>query len=210
MTPTRSERPQTRKIDHPRPREMDTSRIDGVKAPQHFKTRRSHLALLLLLLEIFRKFDRVVVRLLRLLVGVRRLADDPCFNPLLLVRLFGELLGLIKGLLRSLQFRSSERLLVVRVVGRGSGWRRRLRLQLQFSDRHGHQISFFRRFCWTIFTISIDHFVVPILPYCHYFIYRRRVVPRYRLQISRVLVVVLLRRETRTSEGHPPSRRKRM
>ena len=31
----RSEWPQNQKINHPRPRLMETSRIDGVKAPQH-------------------------------------------------------------------------------------------------------------------------------------------------------------------------------
>ena len=39
---SRSEWPQNKKRNHPRHREMDTSRVDGVKAPQHFKTRRSH------------------------------------------------------------------------------------------------------------------------------------------------------------------------
>ena len=39
---TRSERPQNRKVNHPRPRLMDTSRIDGVKAPQNRGTPRSH------------------------------------------------------------------------------------------------------------------------------------------------------------------------
>jgi len=38
-----SEWPQNRKRNHPRHREMDTSRIDKVKAPQHVKTRRSHI-----------------------------------------------------------------------------------------------------------------------------------------------------------------------
>ena len=38
---TRSERPQNQKENHPRPRLIPTSRIDGVKAPQHFKTPRS-------------------------------------------------------------------------------------------------------------------------------------------------------------------------
>ena len=37
----RSERPQTREKKHPRPRLMDTSRIDGVKAPRHRGTLRS-------------------------------------------------------------------------------------------------------------------------------------------------------------------------
>ena len=39
---TRSEWPRNRKKDHPRPRLMDTSRVDGVKAPQHRGTPRSH------------------------------------------------------------------------------------------------------------------------------------------------------------------------
>ena len=29
------ERPQNQKVNHPRPRLIDTSRVDGVKAPQH-------------------------------------------------------------------------------------------------------------------------------------------------------------------------------
>ena len=37
----RSEQPQNQKRNHPRPRLMDTSRIDGVKAPQHRGTPRS-------------------------------------------------------------------------------------------------------------------------------------------------------------------------
>ena len=39
---SRSERRQNRKRNHPRPRVMDTSRVDGVKAPQHRGTPRSH------------------------------------------------------------------------------------------------------------------------------------------------------------------------
>ena len=39
---TRSERPQTRKRNHPRPRLMDTSRVDGVKASLHNGTPGSH------------------------------------------------------------------------------------------------------------------------------------------------------------------------
>ena len=35
--------PQNRKRNHPRPREMDTSHINKVKAPQHLKTRRSDM-----------------------------------------------------------------------------------------------------------------------------------------------------------------------
>ena len=38
-----SETAQNRKRDHPRPRLMDTSRVDGVKAPQHRGTPRSCL-----------------------------------------------------------------------------------------------------------------------------------------------------------------------
>ena len=37
---TRSERPQNRKRDHPLPSFLETIHEDGVKAPQHFKTRR--------------------------------------------------------------------------------------------------------------------------------------------------------------------------
>ena len=39
----RSEWPQNRNRNHPRHREMATSRMNEVKAPQHFKTRRSHV-----------------------------------------------------------------------------------------------------------------------------------------------------------------------
>ena len=39
---TRSEWPQTRNRTNPRHREMDTSRVDGVKAPLHNGTPRSH------------------------------------------------------------------------------------------------------------------------------------------------------------------------
>ena len=39
---TRSERPQNQKINHPRHREMDTSRLDGVKASLHDGTPRSY------------------------------------------------------------------------------------------------------------------------------------------------------------------------
>ena len=39
---TQSERPHNRKLNHPRPRLMDTSRVDGVKAPQHRGTPRSY------------------------------------------------------------------------------------------------------------------------------------------------------------------------
>ena len=39
----RSEWPQNRKINHPLHCEMDTSRVDGVKAPQHRGTPRSRL-----------------------------------------------------------------------------------------------------------------------------------------------------------------------
>ena len=39
---------QNRKRNHPRHREIDTSRLNEVKAPQHFKTRRSHVELLIL------------------------------------------------------------------------------------------------------------------------------------------------------------------
>ena len=39
---TRSEWPRYRKINHPRPRRMDTSRVDGVKASLHNGTPRSH------------------------------------------------------------------------------------------------------------------------------------------------------------------------
>ena len=39
---TRSETAQIWTRDHPRHREMATSRLDGVKAPQYLKTRRSH------------------------------------------------------------------------------------------------------------------------------------------------------------------------
>ena len=42
MAPTRSEFTQTRKRNDPRRRAMATSRISEVKAPQHFKTRRSY------------------------------------------------------------------------------------------------------------------------------------------------------------------------
>ena len=42
---TRSERPQTRKRNHPRPRLMDTSRVDGVKAPLHNGTPRSYASM---------------------------------------------------------------------------------------------------------------------------------------------------------------------
>ena len=38
----RSEWPQTRKRKHPRHREMDTSRIEEVKTPQHNGTPRAH------------------------------------------------------------------------------------------------------------------------------------------------------------------------
>ena len=39
---TPSEWPQNQKINHPRHREMDTSRVDGVKAPLDDGTPRSH------------------------------------------------------------------------------------------------------------------------------------------------------------------------
>ena len=39
---SRSERPQTRKKDHLSPALPETMRVDGVKAPQHLKTPRSH------------------------------------------------------------------------------------------------------------------------------------------------------------------------
>ena len=42
MASTRSERPQNRKRDHPRPTLLETTRVDGVKAPQHRGTPRSH------------------------------------------------------------------------------------------------------------------------------------------------------------------------
>ena len=51
---TRSEWPQTRKRNHPLHCEMDTSRVDGVKAPLHFKTRRSRL---LAVVELRRKLS---------------------------------------------------------------------------------------------------------------------------------------------------------
>ena len=40
--PTRSECPQNRRRNHAHGREMETSRLDGVKAPQHLDTRRAH------------------------------------------------------------------------------------------------------------------------------------------------------------------------
>ena len=40
---TRSERPQNRKRDHPLPSFLETTRVDGVKAPQHRGTPRSDL-----------------------------------------------------------------------------------------------------------------------------------------------------------------------
>ena len=42
---TRSERPQNQQRNHPRPPLLETTRIDGVKAPLHDGTPRSHLAL---------------------------------------------------------------------------------------------------------------------------------------------------------------------
>ena len=39
---TRSEWPQNRKRDHPRPRLLETTRLDEVKAPQHRGTPRRH------------------------------------------------------------------------------------------------------------------------------------------------------------------------
>ena len=51
---TRSERPRNRKRDHPRHRAMDTRRADGVKAPQHFKTRRSHSLVVVVVEEVGR------------------------------------------------------------------------------------------------------------------------------------------------------------
>ena len=42
---TRSEWPQNRKINHPRPRLMDASRVDGVKAPPHDGTPRSYASM---------------------------------------------------------------------------------------------------------------------------------------------------------------------
>ena len=50
----RSERPQTRKRNHPLPSFLETSRVDGVKAPQHFKTPRSRL---LAVVELRRKLS---------------------------------------------------------------------------------------------------------------------------------------------------------
>ena len=41
---TRSELPQNRKRDHPRPPLLETTRVDGVKAPQHRGTPRSDAA----------------------------------------------------------------------------------------------------------------------------------------------------------------------
>ena len=40
--PSRSERPQNPKKDHPRPPLLETTRVDGVKAPQHRGTPRSY------------------------------------------------------------------------------------------------------------------------------------------------------------------------
>ena len=64
---------------------MDTSRVDGVKAPQHFKTRRSHLALLLLLLEVLAELDRVVVRFFGLFMSMSGLPDNTSFDALLFI-----------------------------------------------------------------------------------------------------------------------------
>ena len=51
---TRSERPQNRKRDHPRPPLLETTRVDGVKALQHRGTPRSYLAHLHLLVVMHR------------------------------------------------------------------------------------------------------------------------------------------------------------
>merc|ERR1719261_289846 len=64
---------------------------------------------LLLLLEVLAELDGVVVRLLRLLVGVRRLADDPCFNPLFFISFFRYLLGLVQSLLGTLELGRRKR-----------------------------------------------------------------------------------------------------
>ena len=136
---------------------------------------------LLLLLEVLAELDGVVVRLLRLLVGVRRLPYDPSLDALFFISFFRELFRVVQGLLRSLELGRTEGLLVVGVVGRRCGRRRRLRLELELRDRHGHQISFFRRLRRARVAVASHELVVPVFSYWNNLVDGRRVVPRYRL-----------------------------
>ena len=73
---TRSEQPQIRKINHPRLPLLETARIDGVKAPLHFKTRRSHFRVRVQILvrvpvELARDVRHARLLLLLLLRGLR-------------------------------------------------------------------------------------------------------------------------------------------
>ena len=93
---------------HRATRGLSDGRGDGVEASRgdhKFKgsKRARRGPFLLLLLEVFAEFDGMVVRLLRLLVGVRRLADDASLDALFLVGFFRELLRRIKSLLRTFE-----------------------------------------------------------------------------------------------------------
>ena len=72
----------------------------------------------------------MLIGLLGLLVGVRRLADDAGLDALLLVGFFGELFRVVQSFLGTFELGGRKRLLVVGVVWRRCWGRRRLRLQL--------------------------------------------------------------------------------
>ena len=196
----------TRRTDRPAagPTRRRREPRDGRWTPQ------TNLALLLLLLEVVAEFYGMLIGLLGLLVGVRRLADDAGLDALLLVGFFGELFRVVQSFLGTFELGGSKRLLVVGIIWRGSRWRRRLRLQFQLGYRHGHQVRLLRRLRRALVPVTIHKFVVPVFPYGYYLVDRRRVVPWDGFEVRGMLVIVLFGREGRTSKGQSPSRRKRM